>query len=84
MKLLKVFGVIACVGFCSSLFVALPGIADQNNNSNGTQEDKARQEYEKHVKEAEKEHQRQEKQAQSAGFKSNVRKAIEHGHAQHH
>ncbi len=46
--------------------------------------DKAQEAYNKHIKEAEQERRRQEQQAKGALFKSNVRKALEHGRAQQH
>lgn len=83
MRIRGMLAVIAGVGCCSLLFAPLPGIAGPNNGNQGT-EDKAREAYAKHVKEAEQEHQRQERQTKDALFKSNVHKAIEHGHAQQH
>ncbi len=53
----------------------------QRNQNNQVTQDKSRDEYAKHIKEAEQAHREAERQEKSALFKSNVRKALEHGHA---
>ena len=53
------------------------------NQPAGQQQKKSTDDYQKHVKDAEKANKQQQRQYQNAVFKSNVRHAIEHGHAHH-
>jgi len=77
------FSICLAVALCFGISIIEPYQGNAQGSSGG-QKDKAQEEYQKHVKEAEQAHKKQEREQKNALFKSNVRKALEKGHARHH